>query len=99
GWVARAIERWQVGIIYNLLAGAPTNITMNTMLYGNGLPDIRHPFDFNKVKGVRWGIPNGAFLEGRYFDNNDAFVYVPDPQCLAVTTEQNLYSASGANGT
>ena len=42
--------------------------------------------DFNEIKGVRWGIQNGDFLEGRYFDNNDMFVKVDDPQCAAVTT-------------
>jgi len=99
GWVARAIEHWQLGMIYNLQSGAPTSITMNSMLYGNGLPDVRHPFDFNEVRGVRWGIQNGAFLEGRYFDNNDTFLYVPDPQCLSVTTAQNLFSAGGPSGT
>ena len=99
GWVARAIEKWQMGVIYNYSVGAPASITMNTMLYGNGLPDVRHPVDFNELRGVRWGIQNGVNLEGRYFDNNDKFLYVPDPQCLAVTTAQNLYSAAGATGT
>jgi hypothetical protein len=99
GWVARAIEKWQMGVIYNYSTGAPTSITMNSMIYGNGLPDVRHPVDFNELRGVNWGIPNGVNLEGRYFDNNDKFLYVPDPQCLAVTTAQNLYSATGAAGT
>ena len=93
GWLARAFERWQLGLIYNLSSGAPTSITASSMLYGNGLPDVRHPVDFNELKGVRWGIQNGAFLEGRYFDNNDVFVTVDDPQCGTVTTLQNLYSA------
>jgi hypothetical protein len=90
GWVARAIERWQVGVIYNLLSGAHTSITMNSMLYGNGLPDVRHPVDFNELRGVRWGIQNGAFLEGRYFDSNDKFVTVRDPQCLSIAVAQNF---------
>jgi hypothetical protein len=98
GFVARAIEKWQLGLIYNLFEGAPTSITMNSMLYGNGLPDVRHAVDFDKLRGVRWGVRNGLNLEGRYFDNNDVFVYVPDPQCLAVTTQQNLYSATGPTG-
>jgi hypothetical protein len=98
GWFARAIERWQLGLIYNLSSGAPTSITATSMLYGNGLPDIRHAVDFNDLKGVRWGIPNGNFLEGRYFDNGDVFVTVDDPQCSAVTTKQSLYSASGPTG-
>src|SRR5215470_14587667 len=73
---------------------------MNSMVYGNGLPDVRHAVDFNKISGVRWGIPasNPAFQEGRYFDKNDVFTYVPDPQCLAVTNQQNLFSATGPTG-
>jgi hypothetical protein len=81
GWVARAIEKWQMGVIYNYSTGAPASITMNSMIYGNGLPDVRHPVDFNELRGVNWGIQNGVNLEGRYFDNNDKFLYVPDPQC------------------
>ena len=98
GWVARAIEKWQMGVIYNYSVGAPASITMNSMIYGNGLPDIRHEVDFNELAGVRWGIQNQNNLEGRYFDNGDQFVYVPDPQCIAVTSAQNLYSATGALG-
>jgi hypothetical protein len=90
GWVARAIERWQVGVIYNLFSGPHTSITMNTMLYGNGLPDVRHPVDFNELRGVRWGIQNGPFLEGRYFDTNDKFVTVRDPQCLSIAVAANF---------
>jgi hypothetical protein len=86
GWVARMIERWQLGVIYNLSSGAPTSITAATMLYGNGLPDVRHPVDFNQLKGARWGIRNGNFLEGRYFDNGDTFVKVPDPLCATNAT-------------
>lgn len=90
GWVARLVERWQVALIYNLNSGAPTSITATTMLYGNGVPDIVYPVDFNSLKGVRWGTKSGNFVEGRYFDNNDLFVKVDDPQCSAVTSLQNL---------
>jgi hypothetical protein len=100
GWVARAIERWQLGLIYNLSSGAPTSITAETMLYGNGLPDVRHHIDFNKIKGVRWGIPGGnnnQFLEGRYFDNGETFVKVSDPLCDTVTNLQNLRARGDCN--
>ena len=50
------------------------------------------------LKGVRWGIPDGSFLEGRYFDNNDTFVKVADPQCNAVTNLQNLSGLVPATG-
>jgi len=101
GLIARALERWQLGLIYNLSSGAPTSITATSMLYGNGLPDVRHYVDFQKIKGVRWDIrntPTSPFTEGRYFDSNDMFVTVDDPQCSAVTTAQNLYSSTGPAG-
>lgn len=91
GWVARAIERWQLGLIYNLTSGAPVTIGAASMLYGtNGTPDLVHPVDFNKLKRSRWGTQNGNFLEGRYFDNNDMFVKIDDPQCGTVTSLQSL---------
>jgi hypothetical protein len=95
GWLARAIERWQLGLIYNLSSGAPTSITATSMLYANGVPDVVYPVDFNSFKGVRWGTPNGVNLEGRYFDNNDMFVKVDDPQCGTVTSLQNLNNVVG----
>jgi Carboxypeptidase regulatory-like domain len=101
GWVARALERWQMNMIYNLSSGAPTSITATSLLYGNGVPDVRHPVDFNKLAQVRWGIrntPSSPFLEGRYFDNNDLFVTVDDPLCSGATTAQNLFSAAGPTG-
>jgi len=98
GWLARAVERWQLGVIYNLSSGAPTSITATSMTYGNGLPDVRHPVDFDSIKNLSWNTQNGAFLEGRYFAQNDQFLRVPDPQCLAVTGQQSLsiVPASGA---
>jgi hypothetical protein len=95
GWVARAIERWQLGLIYNLTSGAPMSIGASNMMYANGAPDVVYPVDFNKIKGVRWGVQNGVFLEGRYFDNNDTFVKVDDPQCARVTNSQNLHNVVG----
>jgi len=96
GWVARLIERWNLGVIYNLSSGAPVTITAANMLYANGVPDIVRDIDLNELKGVRWDIPlvnnQGSFLEGRYFDNNDVFVKVQDPQCSTVTTLQNLHT-------
>jgi hypothetical protein len=101
GWVARALERWQLGLIYNLSSGAPTSITATSMLYGNGVPDVVRPVDFNALKGIRWDIrntPTSPFLEGRYFDNNDTFVKVDDPQCFTVTNLQNLSGLAPATG-
>jgi hypothetical protein len=96
GVLARAFERWQLGLIYNLSSGAPMTIAASNMLYGNGTPDVVFPVDLNKIKSVRWGTQNGNFLEGRYFDNNDQFVKVDDPVCGTVTSLQGL--ANVVNG-
>jgi hypothetical protein len=97
GFIARAVEKWQLGLIYNLFQGSPTDITAAPtsfgLEYGNGLPDVRHPVNFNKISGVRWGIKNAtnpSILEGRYFDKNDVFTLVPDPQCAAVNALKPL---------
>jgi hypothetical protein len=84
GALARALERWQLGLIFNLNSGYPVSITAQSMLYGNGVPDIVYPVDFNELKGTRWGIRNGSFLEGRYFDQGDVFVKDDDPVCATV---------------
>jgi hypothetical protein len=89
GILARVLERWQLGLIYNLSSGTPSSITASNMLYGNGLPDVVVPVDFNELAGTRWGIPAGSQLEGRYFDES-LFVKVDDPQCATVTSLQGL---------
>jgi hypothetical protein len=99
GVIARALERWQLGLIYNLSSGAPTSITATSMLYGNGVPDVVVPVDFNKIRGVRWGIQQGINLEGRYYDTNNTFVKIDDPQCFNVTNAQNLSGLVPLTGT
>jgi hypothetical protein len=94
GAVARAIERWQLSLIYNYNTGGYSSIAAQSMLYGNGTPDVvATPFTDAAIKalkdgGVEWGtrIPTG--YEGRYF--GDVFATVPDPQCATVTSAQNL---------
>ncbi len=94
GPLARALERWQVGVIYTLSSGAWTSITTNNMLYANGVPDVVDADLLKELLGeskVRWGTPasNGALLEGRFFDP-DKWVKTADPQCATVTALQNL---------
>jgi hypothetical protein len=96
GFLARALERWQLGMIYNLSSGNYTSIGAADMIYGNGVPDIVRPFPLEEA-GVRWGVASGNQLEGRYFDP-DKFVKVPDPQCGLVTSLQGLNGTTGANG-
>jgi hypothetical protein len=91
GWIARAIERWQLGYIYNWSDGSPrTFLTNANMLYANGRPNIVGPWD-NPKGSVRWDGQNGS-----YFD--DAYTTYQDPQCLSVTTQDNLRASCTLSG-
>ena len=75
GWVARAIERWQLGFILWLSDGAPRNFKASNMLYANGRPDVVGPW--NNPKGeVEWDGDNGYF-----FGSPSPFASFTDPQC------------------
>src|SRR5207249_5177737 len=54
GWIARAVEKWQVGFHYYLPHGAPRSLgTANNFLYANGRPDVVGPWD-NPKGQVTW---------------------------------------------
>ena len=82
GALARILENWQLGWIFNANSGAPVSIAAQNMLYANGSADIVGPFD--RTGKVEW---NGS--SGSYFMSG-AVTQVRDPQCANVTTAQNL---------
>ncbi len=84
GTIARILENWQAGWIFNGNTGGPLNISAQNMLYANGTPDVVGPFDINGK--VQW--PTGA-TSGNYFMGG-AVTPVKDPQCANVTTMQSL---------
>jgi hypothetical protein len=102
GAFARAIERWQLGVIYNYNTGSYSSVGAQSMLYGNGVPDVvQTPFTDAALKALQSGnvtwntrIPTG--YEGRYF--GDQFGRVDDPQCANVTSLQNLNGLAVAGG-
>ncbi len=86
--VARLVERWQFGLIYNLFSGSPLGIssgvssfnqfTDNTpMLVGNFAPNL------GKIKRVDNGV---IFFDG--------LKQIADPAIANVTTSQNLRALS-----
>ncbi len=85
GSVARILEGWQAGWIFNANSGAPLSITAQNMLYANGTADIVGPFD---TKGkVQWaeGAASGSYFMG------GTLKQVRDPQCSALAPNlQNL---------
>jgi hypothetical protein len=96
GAVARAIEHWQLGMIYNYNTGTYSNIGVQSMLYANATPDVvPSAFTAAAMKAlsdgkVTWDTRNtsGTGIEGRYF--GDLFGTVPDPQCATVTSVNGL---------
>jgi hypothetical protein len=102
GVVARAIERWQLGVIYNYNTGSYSSIAAQSMAYGNGVPDIvQTPFTDAALKAlsnpsVTWNTRIANGFEGRYF--GDQFGRVDDPQCANVTPLQNLNGLAVAGG-
>jgi hypothetical protein len=87
GWLARIVERWQTSIILQLTSGSRASISAQSMLYAGGVPDINPDGaaffgPFPRKGQVHWDNNQTA---GNYFsDNGDAFVLVPDPQCLTL---------------
>jgi hypothetical protein len=77
GVFARIIEQWSMTWVVDLSSGAPATITAQSMLYGNGVPDVTGNFD--RAGKVSWtaGDLNGNFFGGKY-------TKVPDPQCLEI---------------
>jgi hypothetical protein len=84
GVMARIVEGWRLGWIVNINSGQPMHISAQNMLYANGTPDIVGPFDTKAGKVEFAGTQTGTYL------GQGTYRIVDDPQCLNVTTSQNL---------
>lgn len=87
GVLGRFVEGWKPGWIVNLISGAPTGLSAQSMLYASGTPDVVGPFS-SKAVGVKWG--SGANAPTANYFAPGAYQFVKDPQCAAVTAAQNL---------
>jgi hypothetical protein len=89
GWVARAVERWQLGFILNMSSGAPRSMLASVNhLYANGRPNIVGPWD-NPKGEVQWEGQNGTFFR-------DTYAAYPDPQCSAIASQlQSVCTLTG----
>jgi hypothetical protein len=93
GWLARLMEGWQTSVIVTLNSGARTDVSstylsnagvaLPTGVYGGSVPDIARSWPSLLIKDATWVDGYGSYLPG-------PFLTVPDPQCLAVTTADNL---------
>jgi hypothetical protein len=84
GVLARAVEHWQAGFIYQISEGAPRSfLTGNGLTYNNNRPNIVGPWK-NPKGSVTWNGNTG------YFFGNTQYATFQDPQCANVTTKDNL---------
>lgn len=93
GWLARLVERWQGSVIFNVYTGRPVDLTAQSMLYGNGVPDVVGPWPYRGGKIV-WEKPgqdaNGDNqINGNFFAPG-TFIKVADPQCAGVPAADNM---------
>ncbi|HLQ78316.1 MAG TPA: hypothetical protein VK210_13235, partial [Terriglobia bacterium] len=80
GWLARAIEGWQVGMIMNATTGSPLNVSARNTINRTGTPDIVGSFD--RQGKPQWNSKDSPF--GNYFGG--AYTKIQDPSCLTVAT-------------
>ncbi|HEY2384376.1 MAG TPA: carboxypeptidase-like regulatory domain-containing protein [Terriglobia bacterium] len=72
GALARAIEGWQFGSIFNAFTGSPLNVVSTTTINRTGTPDLIG--NFPRKGQVTWGNPFGNFFSQQFYG-------VPDPSC------------------
>jgi hypothetical protein len=88
GVLARAMEGWRVGFVYNLSTGNWMNFGAQSTQYANGVPDVVNADLYRELiadAGVHWDIPtSNNFTEGSYFDPA-SWTKTADPQCGAVS--------------
>jgi hypothetical protein len=75
GALARVIEGWQFGLIFNATSGAPLNVAAQNTINRSGTPDIVGAFP-----------RNGQFVWDGQFGNlfSERYQRVPDPACANV---------------
>jgi hypothetical protein len=75
GALARSIEGWQFGTIFDFSTGAPLNVSATTTINRSGTPDVVGKFPHSGH--VTWGNPFGSYFSQQY--NR-----VTDPACKNV---------------
>lgn len=88
GFIARAVERWQFGVIYNQFAGSPLGISSGVSSFNqftDNTPTLVGDFPSNQGKIKK--VDNGVI----FFDG---LKQVTDPAVAGVTTSQGLQALS-----
>jgi hypothetical protein len=87
GFVARLIEGWQFGTIFNASSGAPLNVSARTTINNTGTPDIVG--EFPRDGKVTWGSPFGNYFSEEY-------QRVTDPACAGVAANLRQFCTNTA---
>jgi len=91
GWVARLIEGWKVGTIFNISSGAPLNVGGQTTLYSAGTPDIVGAFV--RDGKVMWPANPGDIF-GSFFPQQ--YQRVTDPACASIAANLRSFCTNTA---
>jgi hypothetical protein len=87
GPVARVIEGWQLGTIFDLSTGAPLNVGATTTINRTGTPDLVGAFP--RSGKVAWGNPFGNYFTQQYSR-------VTDPACKQVASNLTSFCTNTA---
>jgi hypothetical protein len=90
GFVARLIEGWQLGSLFDFSTGAPLNAVATTTINRTGTPDIIG--NFPRQGEVKWGSPFGNYF-------SQPLYRVPDPACASVAANLNAFCSNTAIAT
>jgi hypothetical protein len=90
GVVARVIEGWQLGSIFDYSTGGPLNVVATTTINRTGTPDIVS--DFPRQGQVVWGSPFGNYF-------SETLYRVTDPACAKVASNLTAFCSNTAIAT
>ncbi|PYS35701.1 MAG: hypothetical protein DMG14_26340, partial [Acidobacteria bacterium] len=90
GVVARLIEGWQLGSIFDFSTGAPLNVVATTTINRSGTPDIVG--NFPRSGNVVWGNPFGNYF-------SEPLYRVADPSCAKVASVLTPFCSNTAIAT
>jgi hypothetical protein len=91
GWLARVIEGWKIGSIFNANSGAPIRVVGGNTLYNAGTPDIVG--NFPRKGKVVWPLNKGDIF-GNFFGQQ--YQRVPDPACANVASNLKAFCTLNA---
>ena len=87
GWLARVIEGWHMGTIFNASTGAPLSVAARNTINRTGTPDLVG--DFPRKGTVNWGDTFGQYFGQEY-------QRIQDPACQQVAANLVAFCSNTA---